>query len=396
LSSNIVDIAIIGAGPYGLSLAAHLKDGRRSFRIFGQPMRFWRDHMPRGMQLKSDGFASDLFDPKAQFPLQAYCQEKGLPYKHNGLPVKVEVFCDYALEFQKRLVPGLETLEVSHLRRHPHGFELHLSDGTVAHSRQVVVATGIGAFKQMPEVLKNLPGHMISHSMDHSDLSVFKGRKVAVVGGGASAADAAALLGDAGAQPELVARREQLRFHTAPTGRPTPWWRTLRHPPSGLGPGWKSFLCTHLPDVFHAMPEAFRLKAVARHLGPAPGWFVRNRIVGRIPLHTGHQLVDAQTLGEQVQLRLRSLDGQEKCLVVDHVIAATGFQTDLRRLRFLQPELLSGIQAVNHAPVLDRGFQSSVKGLYFVGAVAANSFGPLLRFAYGAGFASRRVAQRLR
>src|ERR1700739_4804318 len=114
---NSSDVVIIGAGPYGLSIAAHLRARNVHFRIFGSPMRTWIEQMPKGMRLKSDGFASSLFEPDSKFTLEAYCREKGLPYADLGLPVPLETFVAYGLEFQKRFVPQLEQKSVVSLRR---------------------------------------------------------------------------------------------------------------------------------------------------------------------------------------------------------------------------------------------------------------------------------------
>jgi cation diffusion facilitator CzcD-associated flavoprotein CzcO len=105
---NVIDVAIIGAGPYGLSLAAHLRKRGVEHRIFGRPMQMWQERMPKGMCLKSDGFASSLYDPDDSFTLAHFCRETGLPYQHSGLPIPLETFLSYGLAFQQRLVPQLE------------------------------------------------------------------------------------------------------------------------------------------------------------------------------------------------------------------------------------------------------------------------------------------------
>jgi cation diffusion facilitator CzcD-associated flavoprotein CzcO len=199
LTVTTVDIAIIGAGPYGLSLAAHLRGGRRSVRIFGSPMHSWSCHMPQGMHLKSEGFASNLYDPGAKFTLKAYCAEHGIPYADIGLPVPLEAFVAYGLEFQRRHVPNLENVQITSLKNSETCFELTTAAGEIARARQVVVAAGIVKFAYLPPLLSSIPSAMISHSSQHGDLTGFKGRKVAVLGAGASAVDIAALLHQAGA-----------------------------------------------------------------------------------------------------------------------------------------------------------------------------------------------------
>src|ERR1051325_8965346 len=81
------EIVIVGAGPYGLSISAHLRALGVSFRIFGSPMNTWRDHMPKGMFLKSDGFASNISDPEREFPLKEFCRQKGILYDDTRIPV---------------------------------------------------------------------------------------------------------------------------------------------------------------------------------------------------------------------------------------------------------------------------------------------------------------------
>ncbi len=393
MQSLATDIAIIGAGPYGLSLAAHLAPAGRTYRIFGEPMRFWSRHMPQGMRLKSEGFASNLSDSRSEFTLEAFCREKGIGYAHIGLPVALETFIEYGREFQRRYVPQLEQVDIQNLVTTSSGFELTTATGEVVQARRVVIATGIGSFTQLPAQLQGLPGALVSHSSQHADLSALKGAKVAVLGAGASALDIAALLNQAGASVELIARTQSLKFHDPPH-EPRPLMERIKEPRSGLGTGWRSRLSCDVPLVFHALPESLRLRAVARHLGPAPCWFVRDAVVGKIAMHLGASLqaVEPAARGLRVVISQR---GEKKTLEVDHLIAATGFKVELSRLKFLSESLRSRIRSVAGSPILGRQFDSSVPGLYFVGIAAANSFGPLLRFAFGADYTARRLGRHL-
>jgi thioredoxin reductase len=394
VDKSTVDIAIVGAGPYGLSLAAHLRNSQRSFRIFGEPMRSWTHHMPKGMCLKSEGFASDLYDPRSEFRLKAYCAEKHLDYADVGLPVKVETFIGYGLEFQRRYVPSLEHAQVTSVRKVGDLFELTTDAGERVRARNVVVAAGITHFAYVPPALKELPETLVSHSQQHSALEGFKDRKVAVVGGGASAVDMAVLLQQAGADVELVARRPAIRFHEPPT-EPRPLIERIKAPRSGLGLGWRSRMCTDIPLVFHALPQSLRLKAVQSHLGPAPCWFTKEAVVGRIPMRLSASLVSARPDNGAVELTIRQPSAADSKFRYDQVIAATGYKVALTRLKFLDGALRSQIRDVADTPILNRQFESSVPGLHFVGIAAANSFGPLQRFAYGAGFAAKRLSRYL-
>jgi hypothetical protein len=169
----------------------------------------------------------------------------------------------------------------------------------------------------------------------------------------------------------------------------------LRAPMSGLGPGWKSRLCTDAPLLFHAMPPSFRIEVTRRHLGPAPGWWTRPMVEGKVTFHLGQTLLSAIEKGERIQITLAGADGTSRTLAADHLIAATGYHPDIRRLRFLSSALRAELRTAADAPVLSRNFESSVAGLYFVGLAAANSFGPVSRFAFGAGFTAKRLARHL-
>jgi thioredoxin reductase len=346
------------------------------------------------MQLKSEGFASNLSDPEAKFTLNAYCAEHSIPYADIGLPVPLKTFIDYGLEFQRRYVPDLENVQITSVKRPAEYFQLTTSAGELVRARQVVVATGIVDFAYLPLQLASLPNSMVSHSSQHSDLSGFKGQKVAVLGAGASAVDIAALLFEIGVDVELIARRQSIQFHSPPN-EPRPLWTRLKAPRSGLGTGWRSRLCTDVPLVFHSMPQSLRLRAVARHLGPAPGWFVRDAVVGRLPMRLGVTLASAQISGNRVRLALGGPDKKSAEIEVDHVIAATGYEVATSRLAFIDESIRSRVLTAGKAPILNRHFESSVSGLYFVGTAAANSFGPLLRFAYGADFTAKRVFAKL-
>lgn len=387
-------VAVIGAGPYGLSIAAHLRERGVGFRIFGDPMESWRDSMPRGMLLKSEGFASSLYDPAGRCTLELYCLERSLPYAAVGAPVPIEQFIAYGVEFQRRCVPELEHHKVRTLRRDARGFSLTTDAGETLVAQRVVVATGIAHFGYIPRELAGCPPELLSHSSAHSDLSGFRGRRVAVIGGGSSAIDIAALLHEAGAEVQVVARRRVIAFHE-PTVEPRPLLQRILAPRSGLGLGWRSRLCTDAPLVFHAMPESFRLRVVRRHLGPAPGWFMKERTAGRFPLRLGCNIRGIEPRGAGGALHIESPERAACALEVDHVIAATGYKPEIARLPFLAEPLRGEIATVEGAPILDRNFACSVPGLYFVGLASANSFGPLARFAFGAGFTAARLSRHL-
>src|SRR5579864_354490 len=393
--SAMLDIAIVGAGPYGLSLAAHLRQHSHSFRIFGRPMDSWLSHMPKGMMLKSDGFASDIYDPNGEFTLRRFCAERKIEYADTGIPVQLNTFASYGVAFTERMVPELENRTVVSLDFTPGGFLLGLDNGETLTAKRVVLATGITHFSYIPSELSALPPDLVSHSFHHYDLTCFRGRNVVVIGGGSSALDLAGLLSDAEAQVQLMARKSALKFHSGPAAAPIPLWKRIRHPRSGLGPGWRSCFFADAPAALFHLPERLRLHLVRTTLGPSGGWFIRDKVIGRLPLLLGHTVVGAQAQAGKACLRVRNGDGREQQLVADHVIAATGYRVDLTRLPFLSTRVRSKIKLVNGTPVLSTSFESSVPGLFFAGLASASNFGPVMRFAFGARFAARTLTRAL-
>lgn len=395
MSKYAIDTAIVGAGPYALSLAAHLRHRGVDFRIFGRPMQFWRRHMPKGMMLKSDGFASSLSAPQPASSLADYCNAHGLAYHDTHLPVPLSVFTQYALDFQRRFVPSIEDSLVQSIESAAEGYRLRIDSGESVTARRVAVAVGVGHFPHVPEPLARLPGALATHSSAHHDLDDFRGQDVTVIGGGASAVGLAVLLEEAGAAVRLVAREPRLKFSSPPSSTPETLWRQLRRPRSGIGPGWKSRVMTDAPQLFRRLPDALRVGVVGRYLGPASAWHLRERCLARVELHLGASVVEARPCHGRIGLRLDRGDGGESWVATDHVIAATGYRPDLSRLPFLAEPLRERVRTVADTPRLSPNFESSAPGLYFLGPITANSFGPVMRFAYGADYAARRLSARL-
>jgi len=222
---------------------------------------------------------------------------------------------------------------------------------------------------------------------------VFRGREVVVLGAGASAVDTAAILYEQGSKVQLTGRASRVEFHDK-SEEPRPLLQRILSPRSGLGIGWRSRLATDAPMVFHFMPRRFRLRVVKRHLGPAPGWFAKDKMVGKVPMHMGLELKAAEVRAGKVHLSLTG-DAGAKELVADHVIAGTGYRPSLDKLKFLDGALRGSITDLLGTPILSQAFESSVPGLYFVGLASANAFGPLMRFAFGANYTAKTLTRHL-
>lgn len=350
--------------------------------------------MPSGMFLKSEGFASNLYDPQSRYTLKRFCSENGVDYADSsdkGPAVSLDTFVAYGLWFQRQLVPEVEDRAVVDVEQSPEGFILRLDNNDTVTASRVVVAVGSSYFSHVPKSLSHLPSDLLSHSSEHHDLSRFRGRDVTVLGAGASALDLMALLHDVGASVRLVARRTSLDWNRKIY---RPIWRRW-YPLSGLGGGdWRKRFCEYAPMLFLRLPVETKLRINRTLLPPAGGWPIRE-CVEQLPLLLGHVLEQAEPRDGRLHLRLIVPDGTNREVSTDHLIAATGYRVDLRRLIFLSEALRSHLRSIELSPILSANFESSVPSLYFVGMASVNSFGPVMRFALGARYTARRLAWHL-
>ena len=384
-------IAIIGAGPYGLAAAAHLRAKNVETRILGEPMEFWKRHMPRGMFLRSSPGASNLDDPDGQLRLDSY---RALHHLPNAKPVPIEDFVRYGHWFQEQAVPDVDRRRVTYLAKESRGFRVRLEDGEEFQARRVVVATGVGSFAQRPAQFAGLTASLVSHSFDHGDLSRFAGQRVVVVGAGQSALESAALLHEAGAEIEVVVRAPGIYSlpdspHQASFARAA---RRLLSPIARpaldiMSPRFVSWLIAW-PRMFRRSPRALQDFLTARAVRPAGASWLVPRLAS-VRITTGCTVAAATPTGSQLRLRL----GDDSERLVDHLLLATGYRVDIGRYAFLAPTLRQALHTRDGYPELDAGFESSVPGLHFMGAAAANTFGPLCRFVVGTRYTARALTR---
>jgi FAD-dependent urate hydroxylase len=385
------DVAIVGAGPYGLSLAAHLRARRVNFRIFGEPMRFWRD-LPDGINLKTPATSTNVFVPERGHTFPEWCRQRGL---EDYEPCSMASFADYGLWMQRKFVPEIEHVKVAKISRDDDGFVTSLDNGETVRAKQVVVATGLSYLASVPAVLQHLPPGLLKHTSILSDFSQFKGKRVAIVGGGASAIEAGALVHEVGGKPEIFVREPHVVIYDRTPRKRSLGDRILR-PSSPIGNGAVPFVVAQLPLFTYMLPDAKRLRLLNVFAPPSAPWWIKDRVVGIVPISTSHEIVAAREVQDCVRLTIRSKATRERDEDFDVVIAGTGYEKDVAKLAFLDTGIVDKIQTFEKAPILSMNFESSVQGLYFIGPMSELSFGPLSRFVAGASFSARTLTRHLR
>ncbi len=383
-----IKVAIVGAGPYGLAAAAHLRAANVPIRVFGDALSFWRQNMPTGMKLRSPWAATHIAAPHGRYRLDDYFGEADLAIP-KLLPV--EQFIDYGRWFRQRVAPDLDTRAVTRVDAYEGGFRLMLDDGSEFRAHRVVMATGLLGHEFRPGEFTGLPRELVFHSCEHTASEPYRGRRVAVIGRGQSACESAALLHEAGAEVEIICRGT-LIWNADPAQR-SMLRQTVRSllgdkliPPSQVGP----FPCNwvnEVPGVIQYFPQDMRDRWNEKNLRASAILWLRPRL-SDVPVDQCCSIRAARRDGVGVEL---TLDNGRKRF--DHVLLATGYRIEVDKMTSLAPELRDRIARHAGLPVLSGSFESSVPGLHFIGAAAVGSFGPLLRFIAGAGFAARRLTR---
>lgn len=377
-------IVVVGAGPYGLAAAFHLRRAGIEASVFGDPMSFWRG-MPKGMLLRSNWGASNIAELTGDLTLDAFQAHSGNVISY---PIPLECFVDYGTWFQEQAIPDIDPRSVTQISSCPGGFRVELEDGEEVRARRVVVAAGIASFPWRPPSFRDLPLDLVSHTSDHRDLGRFSGRKILVVGGGQSALESAALLREGGASVEVLVRAERLTWLSGGwpqrrLGRFAP----LLYAPTDVGPGGLSRLVA-APDLFRRMPRRWQTRIAARAIRPAGARWLLPRLEN-ILIRTARRVASAARSGGGLRVRLDDGTVEE----VDHLLFGTGYRVDLSRYAFLPPALLARVERIDGYPLLSAGLESTVPGLHFLGAPAAWSFGPVMRFVSGSWFGGQALTR---
>ncbi len=382
------DVAIVGAGPYGLSAAAHLGQLKGlDVRLLGEPMSFWECHMPKAMLLRSPWVASHIAAPSEQLTLDVYRRVNG--NRQLAYPVPVQDFVNYGRWFHRQLAAPVDRRKVTRIDLARGGYRLTLEGGEALQAGRVVVAGGIQPFAHRPEIFKGLPTSLVTHTSEQVDYSNFREKETLVIGAGQSALEAAVFLHRAGAQVEVLIRNSTVHWlgrrawmHEKPIS-------LLFYGQADVGPAGISLLVQR-PNLFRRLPRRIQQWWGGRAIRPA----VSHRLTPcaeYLPTRTGRFPVQARVEGDRLRVQLN--DGTDRS--VDHVVLGTGYRVNIALYPFLPSEVLERVERIDGFPRVDVGFESSLPGLHFLGAPAAWSFGPLMRFVAGTEFASPALARRI-
>ncbi|WP_238404155.1 NAD(P)-binding domain-containing protein [Paenibacillus paridis] len=365
---------IIGAGPYGISLAAHAAASGISYVLLGNPMHFWSEQMPQNMFIRTNPRYISFSDKDDAFTIERYCRETGTPQRS---PFPRPHFVDYAFWFARQTGVVFTRQLVDQVDSIPAGFRVMTNEGYCYEAKHAIIATGLQHYSYIPEVLRGLPPELLSHTFGHTDFNRFVGKKVAVIGSGQSAWEAAGLLHMAGSETELLFRRDAVQF--AGEDNTASGQRLL-----------------DIAEQFYSLPLERKQERwhAPRQSSVAP--FLRPYVEGKLPITGGAALASAEaTDGGKALLTLAN----KQTRLVDHVISATGYRIHLDQVPFLPDSLLQSIQreadGFHGFPLLNAQFESSIPGLYFVGPLASHTHGPAFGFIAGLRQACRSIIPHL-
>lgn len=366
----MLDLVIIGAGPYGISLAAHASAHGLTYKLLGYPMHFWQNQMPQEMFIRTNPISIGLSDPQNMFTLDRFSEETGVEIT---TPLPRPVFVHYAMWFADKTNVVFTPEYVSHLQRvevSKDGYSVITESGQMYSAHNVIVATGLQHYAYIPEVFAEISSDLVSHTFGYSSFSSFTGKKVAVIGSGQSAWEAAALLHLADSECELLYRRETPNYSVkAATG----------------------IELIELANTFYDLPLEQKQARWAKPAGSIAN-FLRPYVEGKIR-ETAHVSVEQAATTADGKLFLKLTNGEHR--IVDHVLAATGFQIQLDRVPFIDQHLLQQIKreeaGYDQYPLLDAHFQSSLPGLYFAGPLSSHTHGPAFRFIAGLNKACKSI-----
>ena len=379
MSPSHTPFLIVGAGPFGLAMAAWARELGVEHALLGEPMSFWREHMPAGMRLRSG--CDWHLDPRGEHTLVRFLAERGTT-PGEAEPLPLALYLEYAAWFEAEAGVAVERARATGLRREGGRFRVELAGGGVRTADRVLLALGFAPFAHVPEELAaRVPGAASSHSRDLVDPARFAGKRVLVVGGRQSAFESAALLAEAGARTVHVCHRHDTpRFTGSDWSWVLPALERIADDPAG----------------FRAMPAEERRALDARFWSEGrlklEPWLAPRLRRDEIRVRPGTGIADVEARGSGLRVRLEPGGPVD----VDHVLYATGYRVDLARVELLRSGgWLERIRCVDGLPELDDTLQCSVPGLHFTSLPATRSFGSFFAFTAAVRTSARLVGAAL-
>jgi thioredoxin reductase len=356
----MLDVIIIGAGPYGISLASYAVRNGLSYKLLGYPMDFWKNQMPQNMFIRTPYELVRFPDPKNELSIHHFAKETGATPSD---PLPRPVFVDYAFWYAQKTGVQFTPEWVNSVTKEHDYFVVKTEENNIYKTKNVIIATGIQEFKYVPEIFQNIALHLVSHTTGYTTFEQFKDKDVIVIGSGQSAWEASALLHEANSNVQLIYRKE--------------------HPVYG---GSKSgeVILRFIGNIFYKLPQMLKKKLwnIASETVPIAR-FLRPYVEGKVFEISGTKVESVIAHNEKVHLKLSN--GEEK--IADHVIVASGFKINLDKVPFiydLKNQIIREEGQVQF-PKLNQNFESSIKGLYFAGPLSSHSHGPTFRFILGLG-----------
>lgn len=381
-AAKTTDVLIIGAGPFGICLAAHVQQLGLEYLMVGKPMEFWKKNMPAGMYLRS---ACDWhLDVSGVYTIERYLEEQGLK-PADVEPLSLDFYLAYVQWFLEQTQLKNLPEYVQQLSRDEGGdFIARLEDGTQIRAKQVAMAIGFKYFVNLPaDLLALLPEGRYAHTCDFVDLQQMRDKACLILGGRQSAFEWAALLAEAGARDIHLAYR-----HDTPAFVEADWsWVNKIIDGMADNPGWYRNLSeAEKKEVGHRLWAEGRLK-----LEP----WLKNRItMDHVHLWPNTQVASSAILPDgTLELQLDS----SRQIRVDQIILATGYKAAIENVPFLKRgNLLSQLEVENGFPRLDETFQSNIPGLFITSLPAGQDFGPFFGFTVAVRLSAKLIGEGLR